>query len=131
MKRLIGFIILAAVSAAQAAPDPETVFRNPPPSAKTGVWWHWMGCNVTKEGIVKDLDWFKETGIGAAKTRPPSVRAETPQRNFLRVQIAPSCIFSVLSPLFIQDTDIIPNLGTFGVFDVDSCMIAPQILVGS
>ena len=66
MKRLIGFIILAAVSAAQAAPDPETVFRNPPPSAKTGVWWHWMGCNVTKEGIVKDLDWFKETGIGAA-----------------------------------------------------------------
>ena len=25
-----------------------------------------MGCNVTKDGIVKDLDWFKETGIGAA-----------------------------------------------------------------
>ena len=25
-----------------------------------------MGCNVSKEGIVKDLDWFKETGIGAA-----------------------------------------------------------------
>lgn len=49
-----------------SAPDPETVFRNPPQSAKTGVWWHWMGSNVSKEGIVKDLDWFSQTGIGAA-----------------------------------------------------------------
>ena len=48
------------------APEPEEVFRNPPQSAKTGVLWHWMGSNVTKEGIVKDLDWFRETGIGVA-----------------------------------------------------------------
>ena len=52
-------VLLAAVLAVHAAPDPEAVFRNPPQSAKTGVWLHWMGCNVTKEGIVKDLDWFK------------------------------------------------------------------------
>ena len=60
-------IVLGAVAAmlfprecvaANAAPDPEEVFRNPPQSATTGVWWHWMGCNVTKEGIVKDLDWI-------------------------------------------------------------------------
>ncbi len=49
-----------------AAPDPLEVFDNPPQSAKTGVWWHWMGGNVTKEGIVKDLDWFAGCGIGAA-----------------------------------------------------------------
>ena len=55
-----------AVPGKNSAPDPEEVFRNPPQSAKTGVWWHWMGSNVSKEGIVKDLDWFKETGIGAA-----------------------------------------------------------------
>ena len=55
-----------AAFAVSAAPDPEAVFRNPPQSAKTGVWWHWMGSYVSKEGIVKDLDWFKETGIGAA-----------------------------------------------------------------
>ena len=48
------------------ASDPQTVFENPPKSAKTGVWWHWMGSNVTKEGVVKDLDWFKDMGIGAA-----------------------------------------------------------------
>ena len=59
-------MVSVALSGYTGAPDPETVFRNPPQSAKTGVWWHWMGCNVTKEGIVKDLDWFKETGIGAA-----------------------------------------------------------------
>ena len=53
-------------AAQSPAPDPEAVFRKPPQSAKTGVWWHWMGSSVTKEGIVKDLDWFKETGIGAA-----------------------------------------------------------------
>ena len=51
---------------AAPANDPQAVFENPPQSAKTGVWWHWMGCNVSKEGIVRDLDWFKETGIGAA-----------------------------------------------------------------
>lgn len=74
----IGLTVLAAAAALCAqtadgngaaqsrAPDPEEVFRDPPQSAKTGVWWHWMGCNVTKEGIVKDLDWFKESGIGAA-----------------------------------------------------------------
>ena len=53
--------VAVASLSSYAAPDPETVFRNPPQSAKTGVWWHWMGCNVSKEGIVKDLDWFKET----------------------------------------------------------------------
>ena len=35
-------------------------------STKVGVWWHWMGSNISKEGIVKDLDWFVETGIGSA-----------------------------------------------------------------
>ena len=33
-----------AVSPVRGVEDPETVFRNPPQSAKTGVWWHWMGC---------------------------------------------------------------------------------------
>ena len=47
-------------------PDPEETFRNPPSSAKTGVWWHWMGRCVTKEGIVADLDWFVAAGIGSA-----------------------------------------------------------------
>ena len=67
MKSLCGTILAAAVAfAASAAPDPQMVFENPPLSARTGVWWHWMGSNVTKEGIVRDIDWFAEVGIGAA-----------------------------------------------------------------
>ncbi|MGB3150423.1 MAG: glycosyl hydrolase, partial [Maribacter sp.] len=39
-------------------------FKNPPNEAKPRVWWHWMNGNITKEGIQKDLDWMKQTGIG-------------------------------------------------------------------
>lgn len=39
-------------------------FQNPPHSAKPVVWWHWVGNNVTKEGITKDLEWMKRAGIG-------------------------------------------------------------------
>ncbi len=63
--RLLPILSLLA-ALASAAPDPQAVFERPPQSAKTGVWWHWMGCNVTRAGIVRDLDWFREVGIGAA-----------------------------------------------------------------
>jgi hypothetical protein len=49
-----------------ASADPEAVFRNPPDSAKPGVWWHWMGSNVSKEGITRDLEEFKKAGISGA-----------------------------------------------------------------
>lgn len=68
---MLALAALAALAAGDGraeapAPDPLVVFENPPPSAKTGVWWHWMGCNVTREGIVRDLDWFRRVGIGSA-----------------------------------------------------------------
>lgn len=45
---------------------PESVFADPPVSARVGVWWHWMGAQVTKEGIVRDLDWMAEMGVNSA-----------------------------------------------------------------
>jgi len=45
---------------------PEVVFHDPPQDAKPGVWWHWMGSNVSREGITRDLESFKEAGIGSA-----------------------------------------------------------------
>ncbi|WP_296704400.1 glycosyl hydrolase, partial [Algoriphagus sp.] len=39
-------------------------FQNPPNAAKPRVWWHWMNGNITQNGIRKDLDWMKRTGIG-------------------------------------------------------------------
>ena len=53
------------VVSAQNAGDPlEQGFRNPPPSARPRVWWHWMNGNITKEGIRADLEWMKRVGIG-------------------------------------------------------------------
>ncbi|MFO1491515.1 MAG: glycosyl hydrolase [Kiritimatiellia bacterium] len=62
-------LILAGVFAAAAslhAADPEEVFTHPPLDAKPGVWWHWMGCNVSKEGITKDLEALHDAGFGMA-----------------------------------------------------------------
>ncbi len=62
-------MLLAAPSACQAAAqadDLEAIFKSPPDSAKPGVWWHWMGCNVTKDGITRDLEAFKAAGISGA-----------------------------------------------------------------
>jgi hypothetical protein len=53
-------------ASARADESPEAVFRKAPESTKPGVWWHWMGCNVTKEGITRDLESFKSAGIGGA-----------------------------------------------------------------
>ena len=46
--------------------DPEYAFRNPPESAKPGVLWMWMGSNVSKKGITKDLEALKEEGFSLA-----------------------------------------------------------------
>ncbi|MFF5078269.1 glycosyl hydrolase [Actinoplanes sp. NPDC000266] len=39
-------------------------FRQPPAEALPRVWWHWMDGNISKDGIAKDLDWFKRAGVG-------------------------------------------------------------------
>jgi alpha-L-rhamnosidase/Glycosyl hydrolases family 2, sugar binding domain len=42
----------------------EREFLSPPDPAKPRVWWHWMGGNVTREGVRADLEWMKRIGIG-------------------------------------------------------------------
>lgn len=42
----------------------EKGFKNPPESAKPRTWWHWTNSNITLEGITKDLEWMKRSGIG-------------------------------------------------------------------
>lgn len=43
--------------------DPEAVFMNPPESAKPGALWMWMGSNISREGITKDLEALKDAGF--------------------------------------------------------------------
>lgn len=66
--RALGYGLSAVffATAALAASDPEAVFRKPNESALPGVWWHWMGSNVSREGITRDLEEFKKAGIGSA-----------------------------------------------------------------
>ncbi len=39
-------------------------FENPPNAAKPMVWWRWMGTQVSKEGISRDMEALKRVGIG-------------------------------------------------------------------
>jgi len=57
---------LTAVAHADVTRSPEDVFAHPPHAADVGVWWHWMGSQISEEGIVKDLDYFQRMGIGYA-----------------------------------------------------------------
>ena len=66
LKSSAAFAAVVAALSSYGAIDPQMVFENPPQNARTGVWWHWMGASVTRDGIVRDLDWFSEVGIGAA-----------------------------------------------------------------
>lgn len=38
-------------------------FKAPPQQSMPRVWWHWMNGNITKDGIVKDIQWMKKSGI--------------------------------------------------------------------
>lgn len=54
-----------ATAPVDSSADPIFVgFVNPPASARPRVWWHWVGGNISKDGIAKDLEWMKRVGIG-------------------------------------------------------------------
>ena len=56
------------VSPASPAGDSlEAGFRDPPASARPRVWWHWMNGNISQDGIRKDLEWMKRSGIGGVQ----------------------------------------------------------------
>lgn len=44
----------------------ETSFRTVPDSVKIGVYWYWISNNISKEGVIKDLQSMKEVGINRA-----------------------------------------------------------------
>lgn len=65
--RLLSVLTFAAILPARSlAASPDEVFLNPPDTAKPGVWWHWMGANVSREGITRDLEELKKAGISGA-----------------------------------------------------------------
>jgi hypothetical protein len=65
MKIISTLVALTVATLCQAATLEED-FRNPPVTSRPYVWWHWMGSNFSKDGITKDLEAMKASGIGGA-----------------------------------------------------------------
>ncbi|MCZ0211844.1 glycosyl hydrolase, partial [Streptomyces sp. UMAF16] len=41
-------------------------FITPPDSIQTSVYWYWISDNISKEGVIKDLQSMKKVGINRA-----------------------------------------------------------------
>ena len=44
----------------------EAGFKTVPDSVQTSVYWYWMSDNISKEGVIKDLNAMKRAGINRA-----------------------------------------------------------------
>lgn len=69
-------LLPCAVRAEDTVPDKQA-FQSPPAEARPRVWWHWMNGNVSREGIVKDLAWLTEVGVGGVQNFDANL--DTPQ----------------------------------------------------
>src|SRR6187402_216316 len=41
-------------------------FQAPPDTVQTSVYWYWISGNISKEGVIKDLEAMKKAGINRA-----------------------------------------------------------------
>ncbi len=57
------FISLFLSGTVAQTPLNKSEFQNPPTSSKVHTWWHWMGGNITKDGITKDLEAMQVQGV--------------------------------------------------------------------
>jgi hypothetical protein len=62
--RLTTAIIFGVLVNGATASELEDGFRNPPDSARPGVYWYFMDGNLNREEMVKDLESMQEVGIG-------------------------------------------------------------------
>ncbi|MBS7286524.1 MAG: hypothetical protein KIH06_04610 [Kiritimatiellae bacterium] len=88
MKKIVLFLMFVCASVSVFAKEDALLntFRSPPPSARPEVWWHWMNGNVSREGIVADLDAMAAVGIGGVtifdvdcEIPPGSLKFNTPE----------------------------------------------------
>ena len=57
--------LLSAQAVNPVPGDIEGQFVNPPESAKPSCYWWWLNANVDKEAITRDMDEFRDKGIGS------------------------------------------------------------------
>ncbi|MEZ5106569.1 MAG: glycosyl hydrolase [Draconibacterium sp.] len=85
-----GVFIMAAltliISFSCHAPESDKLkegFKNPPESARPGVYWYFMDGNLSREGITKDLESMKAAGIGNVLFLEVNVGVPRGKVNFL------------------------------------------------
>src|SRR5947209_89696 len=49
-----------------SADELERLFLHPPVAARPRVLWMWMGSNVSRQGITRDLEALRDAGFGGA-----------------------------------------------------------------
>jgi alpha-L-rhamnosidase/Glycosyl hydrolases family 2, sugar binding domain len=64
--RLRSQFLTTMIPAFASPEDLERTFNVPPGSARAYVLWMWMGSNISRTGITRDLEAMKEAGIGGA-----------------------------------------------------------------
>ncbi|MBT1687244.1 glycosyl hydrolase [Dawidia soli] len=75
------FLLLCANTATEKDPPVAALrkgFRNVPDSVQLGVYWYWISDNISKEGVVKDLEAMKKAGINRAFIGSNIVNGGTP-----------------------------------------------------
>ncbi len=65
MKHVVTAIILAISASVLSASELVETFRNPPDTARPGVYWYFMDGNMDRDEIVADLEAMNEVGIGS------------------------------------------------------------------
>ena len=56
-------VLLAVACGRNASVDLEEGFVNPPKDAMPRVYWFWMNGNITREGVIKDIEWMHRIGM--------------------------------------------------------------------
>lgn len=64
MKKILPLLCWSLLILKSVAADPDAVFRNPPVEAYPRAMWMWMGCNLSKTQITRDLESMKDAGFG-------------------------------------------------------------------
>lgn len=63
---VLPLFLLSAMTQCDSGDQLEQGFKNPPASAKSGVYWYFMDGNLSKEGITKDLEAMARVGMAHA-----------------------------------------------------------------
>lgn len=70
MKSFIACLFIVFLSGCQGSKKDfsgiETGFVSPPDSIRISVYWFWVSDNISREGVIKDLEAMKKAGIGRA-----------------------------------------------------------------